>query len=109
MATMREITDLRLPGGTARARWSGFVNEMITTSQPGEQWMPYRWRRAERESDRDVVQFERGAPSTTRMTVQLEYPGEPANSFVISKIRGSLRSDLERFCEGGECELPRAA
>ncbi len=70
MATIREITDLRLPSSTARAHWHGFVNETITSSQPGEQWTPFRWRRIERDSDRDVVQFEQTAPGMTRMTVR---------------------------------------
>ena len=80
MATIREITDLRLPSSTARAHWNGFVNETITSSQPGEQWTPFRWRRIERDSDRDVVQFEQTAPGMTRMTVELDEPGEAADS-----------------------------
>ncbi len=109
MATIREITDLRLPSAAARARWSGFVNEMITASQPGEQWMPHRWRRPERESDRDVVQFEQIVPGVTRMTVELDESSDSADAFVVGKIRSALRNDLARFCEGGECELRRAA
>jgi hypothetical protein len=109
MTTIREITDLRLPSSTARAHWNGFVNEMISSSQPGDQWTPFRWRRVERDSDRDVVQFEHTAPGMTRMTVQLDEPGDRADSPAVATIRGSLRSDLERFCESGECAVRRAA
>ena len=72
MAVIREIADVPLSSSTARAHWSGYVNELIATSEPGEQWMPYPWHRVERESDRDVVQFEKTGPGTSRMTVELD-------------------------------------
>ena len=45
----------------------------------------------------------------TRMTVELDEPGEAADSPIVASMRGSLRGDLERFCEGGECAVRRAA
>ena len=98
MAIIREVTDLRLPSSTARAHWSGFVGEMITASNPGEPWLPFRWRRVERESDRDVVRFEHTAPGMTRMTVELDEPGESADSPTVATIRPALRVDLDWFC-----------
>ena len=109
MATIREITELRLPSGTARSHWNGFVNEMIEAAEPDGRWMPFRWRRIERESDRDVVQFESAGSGTTRMTVELDEPGEQSDSPTVAVLRDSLHHDLDRFCESGECTLRRAA
>ena len=81
----------------------------MSAAQSGEQWTPFRWRRIERESERDVVRFESIGPCLSRMTVELDEPGESGDSFAITRMRGALRIDLERFCAGGECELSRAA
>ena len=109
MAIIRESTDVYEPVATARARWHGFVNELMSASQPGEQWTPFPWRRVEKDSDRDVVQFESIGPCLSRMTVEVDEPGEEIRSFAATRMQSALRIDLERFCAGGECELSRAA
>jgi len=109
MAIIREVTELRTPSGTARAHWNGFVNELIDTAEPGGQWVPYAWRRIERESDRDVVRFEPAGSGVTRMTVELDEPGEQPDSPAVTALRDSLHADLDRFCESGECTMRRAA
>ena len=109
MATIRETAELRLPSESARARWNGFVNEMIDEAEPGGRWTPYSWRRIERDSEHGIVQFERSGAGTTRMTVEIDEPGETADSPVVSAVRDSLHGDLERFCDGGMCELSKAA
>ena len=72
VAIISESIELQMPSSTARARWSGYINEMIMTSEAGAQWAPFTWLRVEREADRDMVQFEHSAPGATRMTVALE-------------------------------------
>jgi hypothetical protein len=109
MAIIRESTEVQQPVATARAHWHGFVNEMMSASQPAEQWTAFRWRRVEKDSDRDVVRFESIGPCLSRMTVEVDEPGESSGSFAITRMQGALRIDLERFCAGGECELSRAA
>jgi CelD/BcsL family acetyltransferase involved in cellulose biosynthesis len=109
MSTIRESTDVHEPVATARAHWHGFVNEMMSASQPDQQWLPLRWRRVEKDSDRDVVQFESIGPCLSRMTVEFDEPGEEMGSFAATRMQGALRRDLKRFCAGGECELSRAA
>ena len=80
MAIIRESTDVYEPVATARARWHGFLNELMSASQPGEQWTPFPWRRVEKDSDRDVVQFESIGPCLSRMTVEVDEPGEEIRS-----------------------------
>jgi hypothetical protein len=109
MALIREIADVPLSSSTARAHWSGYVNELIASSEPGEQWTPYPWHRVERESDRDVVRFEQTGSGASRMTVELDAPGEAEDSPVAASLHASLRSDLECFCAGDGCTLRRAA
>ncbi len=109
MTLIREIADVPHPSSTVRAHWSGYLNELIASSEPGEQWMPYPWHRVERESDRDVVQFDKTGRGTTRMTVELDVPGGSEGSSGIVSLRAALRSDLECFCVGDGCELRRAA
>jgi hypothetical protein len=109
MAIIRESTDLQLPGSVARARWNGYINEMIMESQPGEQWMPFSWRRIEREAEHDVVQFDSTAPGATRVSVALDYPGESDDAEVVTRVRSSLRGDLACFREGAESGQRRAA
>ena len=109
MALIREIADVPLPSSTARAHWSGYVNELIASSEPGEQWMPYPWHRVERDSDRDVVQFEHTGSGASRMTVELDAPDGSEGSSGIVSLRAALRSDLECFCVGDGCTLRRAA
>ena len=109
MTVIREIADVPLPSSTARAHWSGYVNELMASSEPGEQWMPYPWHRVERESERDVVRFDAKGSGASRMTVEVGSPGGPDDSAGIAGLRAALRSDLECFCEGDGCELRRAA
>lgn len=109
MASISESIELQMPSSTARARWSGYINEMIMTSEPGAQWTPFAWLRVEREADRDIVQFERAAPGATRMTVALAHPEEPGDAAVITSIRSSLRGDLACFREGAQNGHRRAA
>jgi hypothetical protein len=109
MALIREIADVPLSSSTARAHWSGYLNELIASSEPGEQWMPYPWHRVERDSDRDVVQFEKTGPGASRMTVELDAPGESEDPPVVASLHASLRGDLECFCAGDGCTLRRAA
>ena len=109
MSIIRESTDVYEPVATARAHWHGFLNEMMSASQPGEQWTPFRWRRVEKDSDRDVVQFESIGPCLSRMTIEVDEPAEERGSFATTRMHNALRIDLERFCAAGECELSRAA
>jgi hypothetical protein len=107
MTLIREIADVPLPSSTARAHWSGYVNELMASSEPAEQWMPYPWHRVERESERDVVQFEQTGSGASRMTVEVDARGESEDSSAIVSLRAALRSDLECFCVGDGCELRR--
>jgi len=109
MTVIREIADVPLPSSTARAHWSGYVNELIASSEPGEQWTPYPWHRVERDSERDVVQFDQTGPGASRLTVQVDAPGGSGSSAGIASLRAALRSDLECFCVGDGCKLRRAA
>jgi len=109
MALIREIADVPLPSSTARAHWNGYVNELIASSEPGEQWMPYPWHRVERDSDRDVVQFEQAGSGATRMTVRFDALSEAGGSSDAENLRAALRSDLECFCAGDGCTPRRAA
>ena len=108
MSVIREIADVPLPSSTARAHWNGYLNELIASSEPGGQWLPYAWHRAERESDRDVVQFEQTGPGASRMTVELDAPDESDDASGAVTVRTALRSDLECFCAGDGCVLRRA-
>jgi len=109
MTVIREIADVPLPSSTARAHWSGYVNELMASSEPGEQWLPYPWHRVERESERDVVQFEQTGPGSSRMTVEVGATAGLEDSPGIASLRAALRGDLECFCAGDGCELRRAA
>ena len=109
MAIISESVELQMPGSTARARWSGYINEMIMTSEPGAQWSPFAWLRVECEADHDMVQFEHVASGATRMTVALAYPAEPDDGAIVTSIRSRLQGDLACFREGAENGHRRAA
>ena len=109
MAIISESIELQMPSSTARARWSGYINEMIMTSEAGAQWAPFTWLRVEREADRDMVQFEHSAPGATRMTVALAHSEEPGDGAAVTSNRSHLRGDLACFREGAENGHRRAA